>query len=88
MRFQTASSDRSAALRSRVFSLAKTCSMGLRSGEVVHRSAIVKAERVISVERKRWGDLALHLTTGVAVPVGKTYRDAARRLTVGGLTMV
>ena len=54
----------------------------------VHRSAMVNTGRVISVERKRWGDLVLHLTTGVAVPVGKTYRDAARRLTVGGMTIV
>lgn len=52
----------------------------------VHRSAIVNAERVISVERKRWGDLILGLTNGATVPVGKTYRDVARRLTTGGLT--
>jgi DNA-binding LytR/AlgR family response regulator len=51
----------------------------------VHRSAVVNPERVASVERKRWGDLVLHLTTGVTIPVGKTWRDAARRLTAGGL---
>ncbi len=52
----------------------------------VHRSAVVNPERVASVERKRWGDLVLHLTTGTSVPVGKTYRDAARALTATGLT--
>jgi len=34
MRFQVVSTVRSAAVRSRVLSLAKTCSMGLRSGAV------------------------------------------------------
>ncbi|HTU09928.1 MAG TPA: LytTR family DNA-binding domain-containing protein [Allosphingosinicella sp.] len=53
----------------------------------VHRSAVVNPTRVVSVERKRWGDLVLHLTTGAAVPVGKTYREAARRLTAGGLSL-
>lgn len=53
----------------------------------VHRSAIVNPERVASVERKRWGDLVLHLTTGASVPVGKTYRDVARALTAGGLSL-
>ena len=53
----------------------------------VHRSAVVNPERVASVERKRWGDLVLHLATGARVPVGKTWRDAARRLTAGGLPL-
>ena len=44
-------------------------------------------ERVASVERKRWGDLVLHLATGAKLPVGKTWRDAARRLTAGGLPL-
>jgi DNA-binding LytR/AlgR family response regulator len=52
----------------------------------VHRSAVVNPERVASVERKRWGDLVLHLTNGARVPVGKTWRDVARRLTTGGLS--
>lgn len=51
----------------------------------VHRSAVVNPERVASVERKRWGKFVLHLTTGAAIPVGKTYRDAAHRLVTGGL---
>ena len=51
----------------------------------VHRSAIVNPERVASIERMRWGSLVLHLTTGAAIPVGKTYREAAQRLMTGGL---
>lgn len=51
----------------------------------VHRGAVINRDRVASVERKRWGDLVLHLTNGDTVPVGKTYREAARGLTAGGL---
>lgn len=50
----------------------------------VHRSAVVNPERVVSVERRRWGDLVLHLGTGANLPVGKTYRSVARRLTSSG----
>jgi DNA-binding LytR/AlgR family response regulator len=52
----------------------------------IHRSAVINPERVASVERKRWGDLVMHLTTGAKIPVGKTYRDAARGLTTRGLS--
>ena len=53
----------------------------------VHRSAVINPACLASVERRRWGDLVLHLATGAAVPVGKTYRDVARRLTAGGLSI-
>jgi DNA-binding LytR/AlgR family response regulator len=51
----------------------------------VHRSAVVNPARVALIERKRWGDLVLHLARGARVPVGKTYRDAARALMASGL---
>ena len=51
----------------------------------VHRSAVVNPARLASVERKRWGGLVLHLASGASIPVGKTYRDAARALTASGL---
>lgn len=46
----------------------------------VHRSALVRSDRIVSIERPGYGKLRLRLTTGDEVPVGTTYVKRIRIL--------
>lgn len=49
----------------------------------VHRSALVRRERIGLIERAGYGKVRLKLTTGESVPVGSTYVKQIRQL-LGG----
>jgi DNA-binding LytR/AlgR family response regulator len=44
----------------------------------LHRSALVNTGRIARIIRREGGGLVAVLTTGVEVPVGRTYQDAVR----------
>jgi DNA-binding LytR/AlgR family response regulator len=46
----------------------------------VHRSALVRNDRIASIDRPGYGKLRLRLTTGEEVPVGSTYVKRIRTL--------
>ncbi len=49
----------------------------------VHRSALVRKERIALIERAGYGKLRLRLTTGAQVPVGSTFLKDIRGLLHG-----
>lgn len=79
MRFHVASAVRSPALRRRCFSLAKTCSIGLRSGRSCQGSsgaAVGKqAEGVGRPEQQSGADAADRLADGGSLVAGEIVHD-------------
>jgi two-component system LytT family response regulator len=49
----------------------------------IHRSAIVRLDRVMRLTERRNGDARLLLTSGATVPVSRTYRPLLDRLLAG-----
>jgi len=46
----------------------------------VHRSAIVRRERIVAIRQAGYGAIKVALSTGVEVPVGRTYARKVRAL--------
>jgi DNA-binding LytR/AlgR family response regulator len=51
----------------------------------IHRSAIVNRDRIVSIERTRWGNPLVRLRSGERLAVGKKYRAALQGVTRSGL---
>ncbi len=49
----------------------------------VHRSALVRRERIVAVQQAGYGAIRLQLATGIAVRVGRTYVNKVRDLMRG-----
>ena len=50
----------------------------------VHRSALVRIDRIGSIRRPGYGRFSLQLTSGEEVPVGRTYVKQIKRLIGAG----
>jgi two-component system, LytTR family, response regulator len=50
----------------------------------IHRSAVANRDRIVSIERTRWGNPVVQLHDGARLPVGKKYRAALQDLTRAG----
>jgi DNA-binding LytR/AlgR family response regulator len=50
----------------------------------VHRSALVRVDRIGCIQRPGYGRLAVQMTTGQQVPVGRTYVTRIKQMIGNG----